>query len=53
MTKYKKNAKLFHLLDKKQIKDSKKLKYCDHVVTNNNSLSDLKKRLFHIVKLYE
>ena len=32
---------MFTLLDKKQIKDSKKLKYCDHVVINNNSLSNL------------
>ena len=53
MSKYKKSAKLFHLLDKKQIKDSKKLKYCDHVVINNNSLSNLKKNLFNILKLYE
>ena len=33
--------------------NSKKMKYCDHIVVNNNSLSDLKKKLFNIIKLYE
>ena len=49
----KKNKKFFEFLNNKQIKDSKKMKYCDHIVVNNNSLSDLKKKLFNIIKLYE
>ncbi len=53
LSKYKKSAKLFKLLNKKQIKDSKKEIYCDHIVINNNSLSDLKKKLYNIIKLYE
>ncbi len=53
VSKYKKSSKLFNLLDQKQIKDSKKMKYCDHVVINNNSLSDLKRKLFNILKIYE
>ena len=53
ISKYKKSLNLFNLLDQKQIKDSKKMKYCDHVVMNNNSLSDLKKKLYNIIKIYE
>ena len=53
VSKYKKSSELFHLLDQKQIKDSKKIKFCDHVVINNNSLSDLKRKLFSILKIYE
>ena len=53
VSKNKKNSKLFNLLDQKQIKDNKKMKYCDHVVINNNSLSDLKRKLFNILKIYE
>ena len=53
LSKHKKSIKFFEFLDKQQIKDSKKMKYCDHIVVNNNSLSDLKKKLFNIIKLYE
>ena len=53
ISKYKKSFELFNLLDKKQIRDTRKLKYCDHVVINNHSLSNLKKKLFDILKLYE
>ena len=48
-----KGTKLFEILDNKQIKDNKKLKYCDHVVVNNKSLFILKKKLSNILKLYE
>ena len=51
--KNKRKSKLFELLNKKQIKDKNKIKYCDHVVINNNSLSNLKKKLFKVLKLYE
>lgn len=47
------NTKLFSLLDKKQIKDTKKMKLCDFVVVNNKSLSILKKKLSNIIKNYE
>ncbi len=52
ISKYKKSVELFNLLDKKQIRDTKKLKHCDHVVINNHSLSNLKNKLFDILKLY-
>ncbi len=45
--------KLFSLLDKHQLKDVKKMRFCDHIVVNNKSLSVLKKKLLNIIKLYE
>ena len=47
------NAKLFSLLNKHQLKDSKKMKFCDHIVVNNKSIGVLKKNLLNIIKLYE
>jgi len=47
------NVKLFSLLNKHQLKDIKKMKFCDHIVVNNKSLSVLKKKLLNIIKLYE
>ena len=44
---------LFSLLNKHQLKDSKKMKFCDHIVVNNKSLSILKRKLLNIIKLYE
>ena len=44
---------LFSLLDKHQLKDSKKMKFCDHIVVNNKSLFILKKKLSNIIELYE
>ena len=43
----------FKFLDKQQIKDNIKMKYCDHIVVNNKSLRVLKKNLLNIIKLYE
>ncbi len=43
----------FRLLDHHQLKDSTKMKYCDHVVVNNKSLNILKKNLSYIMRLYE
>ena len=40
LSKNKRKSKLFELLDNEQIKDKNKIKYCDHVVINNSSLSD-------------
>jgi len=47
------NANLFALLDKHQLKDSKKMKLCDHIIVNNKSLFILKNKLLNIIKLYE
>jgi len=47
------SRELFSLLDNHQIKDSKKMKFCDHIVVNNKSLSVLKKKLSNIIYLYE
>ncbi len=47
------NKKLFSLLDGHQIKDTEKMKLCDHIVVNNESLSVLKNKLSNIIKLYE
>ena len=47
------SIQLFSLLDKHQMKDTKKMKFCDHIVVNNKSLSVLKKKLLNIIKLYE
>jgi dephospho-CoA kinase len=46
------NVKLFSLLDRHQLKDIKKMKFCDHVVVNNKSLAILKKKLSNIINLY-
>ena len=40
-----KNMKLFNVLDKRQLKPVKKIKFCDHVINNNNSLKKLKNRV--------
>ena len=47
------NIKLFSLLDSSQLKDTKKMKFCDHIVVNNKSLTILKKNLLNIIKSYE
>ena len=47
------NIKLFSLLDNHQLKDTKKMKFCDHIVVNNKSLSVLKNNLSNIMNFYE
>jgi len=47
------SVRIFKILNKQQLKDSSKMKVCDHIVVNNNTLSSLKKKLFNIIKLYE
>ncbi len=47
------SIKLFSLLNRHQLNDVKKMKFCDHIVVNNKSLSILKKKLSNIIKLYE
>ncbi len=45
--------KLFNLLDKKQLKDEKKIKFCDHIIVNEKKLNILKKNLLDIFSRYE
>ena len=47
------DKKLFNLLNNKQMKDSKKIKFCDHIVVNEKTLSVLKKNLLVIIDKYE
>ena len=47
------DKKFFNLLNNKQLKDSKKIEYCDHVVVNEKNKSVLKKKLLDIFKNYE
>ena len=45
--------KLFNLLNNKQMKDKKKIKFCDYVVVNEKNLNILKKNLSYIISKYE
>ena len=47
------DKKLFNLLNKKQMSDRHKIKFCDHVVVNNKNLKILKKNLLSIIVQYE
>ena len=47
------DKKLFNLLNKKQMGDKKKIKFCDHVVVNDKNLVILKKKLSSIISKYE
>ena len=47
------DKKLFNLLNNKQMKDKKKIKFCDYVVVNEKNLSVLKKNLLAIINKYE
>ena len=47
------DKKLFNLLNNKQMVDSKKIKFCDHVVVNEKNLNILKKNLSAIINKYE
>ena len=47
------NRKIFKILTNNQITDSKKIKFCDHVVVNESNLKFLKKNLLDILRLYE
>ena len=47
------DERLFNLLNNKQLKDSKKIKFCDHVVVNEKTLNVLKKNLLVIINKYE
>tara|TARA_B100000941_G_C28482158_1_gene542815 strand:- start:715 stop:1278 length:564 start_codon:yes stop_codon:yes gene_type:complete len=47
------NKFFFNILDKKQLSQKKKAKYCNHVVVNEKNLYILKKNLLDILKKYE
>ena len=47
------DKELFNLLNNKQIKDTKKIKYSDYVVVNENDLNILKRNLLAIISKYE
>ena len=47
------DKKLFDLLDKKQLNDNKKIKFCNYVVVNEKNLKFLKRNLFDIISKYE
>ena len=47
------NKELFRIFNNKQLKDEKKINFCDHVVTNEKSITVLKKNLLKILKRYE
>ncbi len=44
---------VFSILDRRQLPAKTKIKSCDYVVVNNNSLLALKKKLNNIIKEYE
>ena len=44
---------LFNLLNDKQMNEKKKIKFCDHVIVNENNLRILKKKLSVIIDKYE
>ena len=47
------NKKIFEILNNKQLGDKKKIKFCDHIVTNEKNKKLLKKKLSDIIKFYE
>ena len=46
------SQEIFNLLNNKQLKDNKKIKYCDHVIVNEKNLNILKKKLNVIIGKY-
>ena len=46
------NKKLFHILDKKQLSEQKKINLCDQVVVNERNVKILKKNLLDIFSKY-
>ena len=47
------SAKLFVILNNKQLSDNEKVKHSDHLVVNDKNFNILKKKLISIIKLYE
>ena len=46
------SEKLFQIFNNKQMKDQKKVKFCDYVVVNEKNLNFLKKNLSYIIQKY-
>ena len=46
------DQKFFEILNNKQLSESKKIKYCDHLIVNDKNLHILKKKLSSIINLY-
>ena len=46
------DEKLFNIMNKRQLLDQKKIKFCDHVVVNEKNFNILKKNLLGIIDLY-
>tara|TARA_B100000941_G_scaffold54945_1_gene35592 strand:+ start:2143 stop:2706 length:564 start_codon:yes stop_codon:yes gene_type:complete len=47
------NKSTFNILNSKQLSDTKKAKYCDHIIVNEKNIKILKKNLLDIFKRYE
>ena len=43
----------FEILNKKQLMDKKKVKYCDHIIKNEKNIKILKKKLLDILNTHE
>ena len=43
----------FEILNKKQLMDKKKVKYCDHIIKNEKNIKILKKKLLGILNTHE
>ena len=43
--------KIFEFLDKLQMKDTLKMRFCDYVIVNNKSINVLKNKISNIIKL--
>ena len=44
---------LFKVLNKYQLSDTKKIKFCNHVIVNEKNIKILKKKLSNILEKYE
>ena len=44
---------IFNILNSKQLSDTKKAKYCDHIIVNEKKIKILKKNLLDIFERYE
>ena len=45
--------RLFNILNQKQLSDTQKIKFSDHVIVNDKDINILKKNLLDIFKRYE
>ena len=44
---------LFNFLNNQQLKDARKMKFCDHIIVNEGNLKILKNNLLNIIRKYE